>query len=90
MLYCFYRNHVGLIYSTPAYPTQFYPFENIINVYSNLSGNPIVLEDDYRNKFRIVNRDEIATYTWEGILIQHNATRANYENLRKATLAPPN
>ena len=84
-----YRNHVGLIYSTPASPTQFYPFKNIINVYSNLHGNPIVLEDDYRNIFHIVGRDEISAYTWEGVPIQHNAVRANFANIRKATPAPP-
>ena len=44
-----YKNHVGVYYKTPASPTQFYPFENVINVYHNLQGHPIVLEDDHKN-----------------------------------------
>ena len=59
---------MGLYYKTLASPTQFYPFENVINVYHN--EDPIVLEDDHRNRYTIVIRNELDTYTWEGILVE--------------------
>ena len=78
-----YRNHVGLFYCTPSYPTQFYPFENVINVYQNLHGNPILLEDNHKNQFAIVTRDEMNTYIGEGIHVQYHVKRVTFDNLRR-------
>ena len=41
-----YRNDMGVYYRTNMSPTQFYPFDNVINVHHNARGEPIKLEDD--------------------------------------------
>ena len=68
-----YRNSVGVFYSTTMSPTRIYPFENLIKVYHDLNGNVLSLEDDYANRYRIVNTDELYTYTWRGVPVVVNA-----------------
>ena len=50
-------------------PTQFYPFENVINVYHNSKGEPVKLEDDHKNSYTVVRGYELETYTWGSLLV---------------------
>lgn len=65
-----YRNSVGRFYSSLLLPTQIYPFENLIKVYHDMDKNALSLEDDYTNRFRIVHRVELETYTWKGVPVR--------------------
>ena len=60
-----YRNDMGVYYRTNMSPTQFYPFENVINVHHNARGESIKFEDDLKNCYTVVPRYELGTYTWE-------------------------
>ena len=51
-----YRNCVGVFYCTPMYSMHTYPLENIIKVYHDEKGEPMALEDDCKNQFRIVHK----------------------------------
>ena len=73
---CYTETMWGYIITPPKSPTQFYPFENVINVYQNLQGDPIALEDDHRNRFTIVTCEELGTYTREGKPMEVNIVRA--------------
>ena len=50
----FYRNDMGVYYRTNMSPTQFYPFENVINVHHNARGEPIKLGDDLKIFYTVV------------------------------------
>ena len=65
-----YRNDMGVFYRTTMSPTQFYPIENVINVYHNARGEPIKLEDDLKNCYTLVLGYEVGTYTWESLPIK--------------------
>ena len=71
-----YRNDMGVHYKTMTLPTQFYPFDNVINVYHNSKGEPIKLEDDQGNRYTIISRNELETYTWESIPVELHPVRA--------------
>ena len=71
-----YRNDMGAYYRTNMSPTQFYPFENVINVHHNARGEPIKLEDDLKNCYTVVLGYELGTYTWESIPIDLHFVRA--------------
>ena len=73
ILYC---NDMGAFYHTAMSPTQFYPFENVINVYHNGRGEPIQLEDDHKNCYTVVPGYELETYTWESLPIELHMVRA--------------
>ena len=65
-----YRNNMGVFYCTTMSPTQFYTFENVINVYHNERGEQIKLEDDLKKCYMVVLRYELGTYTWESLPIE--------------------
>ena len=54
---------MGVFYHTTISPTQFNTFENVINVYHNAKGEPIILEDDHKNCYIVVPEYELGTYT---------------------------
>ena len=41
-----------------------------MNVYHNLNGDPLALEDDHQKKYTLVQGPKFETYTWEEIPIE--------------------
>ena len=83
-----YRNDMGVYYRTNMSPTQFYPFENVINVHRNARGDPIKLEDDQKNSYTVVPGYELGTYTWESIPIDLHIVRATTEHFHGVSKRP--
>ena len=75
-----YRNDMGVYYRTNMSPTQFYPFENVINVHHNARGEPINLEYDLKNCYIVVSGYELGTYAWDSIPIDLHIGRALAEH----------
>ena len=89
-----YWNDMGVFYCTIMSPTQFHPFENVINVYHNSKGEPMKLEYDHKNSYPIVSGYELETYTWELLPIELHwvcATIAHFHEVSAITrpIVPP-
>ena len=65
--------------------TQFYPFENVINVYHNSKGESVKLEDDHKNIYMVVPIYELDTRTWESISIELHLVRATATHFHKVS-----
>ena len=59
----------------------------MINVYQNLHGDLIALEDGHSNNFTIVTREELGTYTWEEKLVEVNTKRATLSHYMRPRVA---
>ena len=79
---------MGVFYQTNMSPTQFYPFENVINVHHNARGEPIKLEDDLKNCYIVVPWYELGTYTWESIPIDMHLVKATAAHFHDITKRP--
>ena len=78
-----YQNDMGVFYCTMMSPTQIYLFENVINIYHNSKEEPMILEDDHKNKYTIVTRYELESHTWESISIELQLVHATSTHFHK-------
>ena len=73
---------MGVFYCTPMYSMHTYPLDNIIKVYHDEKGEPMALEDDCKNQFRIVHKWELERYTWKGNPIELHTKVATIAQFR--------
>ena len=79
---------MGVYYRKTMSPTQFYPFENVINVYHNTKGELVKLEDDHKNNYTMVPGYELETYTWESLPIELHLVRATAAHFHEVSTRP--